>query len=258
MSKDINSLIGDWPYDSEDESKNVRLIRGMDGREKIQVRVPGGLLQWETAGRPDGAQPFGFESLLHYLLNRAGSGGRLTFDDPLHKALDEEIMDYYRRRVAFFRVGEFDRARDDADHNLHIMDILKKHCKDREKVLEHEKWRPFVLMDRCRAIAMAAIQNQSYGKALDAIDDGIEEISGFFRSYDQEGLIAQSQEIRALQEFKFYVREIYDLGLTPREILINLKMEQQKAIEQEDFEHAAEIRKEILRLTEILDPKTGR
>lgn len=248
MSKDIQQIVGDWNYDSEDESKNVRLIDGDDGRPKIQVRIPGGLVQWEVAGRPDGVRPHGFESLLRYLQLKLQKEGQVSFDEALHQALDEEVMAFYRRRVAFFRLGEFERARSDAEHNLAIMDFLKKHCSDPKKVTEHEKWRPFVVMDRYRAMAMASIKKQDYAAALEALDQGTEEISEIYRSTGREEVASESQEVRALQDFKFYLREIYDLGVTPREMLKNLKAELEKAIEREDFERAAELHKEIRRL----------
>ena len=64
QSKDIVPLLKGWDY--EPGTINVRKINGLDGRQKLQMRLDLGLLQMELTGRPDGAKPHGFDSLLEY------------------------------------------------------------------------------------------------------------------------------------------------------------------------------------------------
>ncbi|HEY2159205.1 MAG TPA: hypothetical protein VGH33_26495, partial [Isosphaeraceae bacterium] len=64
MSKDITPILDGWDYDTDE--LQVRIIQGLDGADKIQMRVDLGLIQMELAGRPDGVRPFGFDSLLDY------------------------------------------------------------------------------------------------------------------------------------------------------------------------------------------------
>jgi len=65
MDQDISLLLNDWPYES---GKIVaRTVRAADGTTKIQVRLDLGIIQMNSDGRPDGARPFGFESVLDYL-----------------------------------------------------------------------------------------------------------------------------------------------------------------------------------------------
>ena len=63
-SKDILPLLKGWDY--EPGTINVRKITGLDGKPKLQMRLDLGLLQMELTGRPDGAKPHGFDSLLEY------------------------------------------------------------------------------------------------------------------------------------------------------------------------------------------------
>src|SRR5437773_1196014 len=63
-SKDILPMLKGWDY--EPGTINVRKINGLDGRQKIQMRLDLGLLQMELNGRPDGATPHGYDSLLDY------------------------------------------------------------------------------------------------------------------------------------------------------------------------------------------------
>jgi len=65
MDQDISRLLNDWPYES---GKIVaRIVPTSDGTSKIQVRLDLGIIQMLADGRPDGARPFGFESVLDYL-----------------------------------------------------------------------------------------------------------------------------------------------------------------------------------------------
>lgn len=64
MSQDITSILSEWPFERGQIS--ARLVQGLDGEPKIQVRLDLGLLQMEVEGRPDGQRPFGYGSLLEY------------------------------------------------------------------------------------------------------------------------------------------------------------------------------------------------
>src|SRR4029077_14584865 len=69
MSLDLNTILKDWPH--ENGNIKVRKIAGLDGREKLQLRVDLGVLQMEMIGRPDGRRPHNCESLLEYHQKRA-------------------------------------------------------------------------------------------------------------------------------------------------------------------------------------------
>jgi hypothetical protein len=51
-SKGLDELLREWKFDPH--SLSVRLVKGSDGRDVIQMRVDLGVLQMETQGRPDG------------------------------------------------------------------------------------------------------------------------------------------------------------------------------------------------------------
>src|SRR2546429_1402403 len=73
MSLDLNTILKDWPHESG--SIKVRKITGLDGREKLQLRVDLGVLQMEMSGRPDGQHPHHCESLLQYHQKKAARAG---------------------------------------------------------------------------------------------------------------------------------------------------------------------------------------
>ncbi len=254
MTMDLRSLFDEWPHHSGDEDRNVRCVRGEDGRLVIQVRARCGVFQWEYEGRPDGRRPRGFTSLLDYyrhrleeVRRRADEGAVLRLGKAEVEEMGEELMDYYQRRVLFFRLGEYERARRDAEHNLALMDIIRNHSEEPELILEHEKWRPFVTMDKARAGAMLSCQSGDYREGLQKLDFGIDEIAQFYRHHGRPDLVPLSQEIAALKDLKTQLREAYDIPLSREEVLAGLREEQSKAIADEDYERAARIRDEIER-----------
>jgi hypothetical protein len=258
MTSDLNYILGGWDYDPMDETNNVRKIIGMDGREKIQVRAPLGLLQLEVEGRPDGTRPYGRKSLLEYaqgLLGdyKAAHNGKDAGFKLEGQVLDEmrqEITDYYQRRVLFFQLGDYAGARDDAQHNLDLIALMKKYVEDKQIVLSHEKWTPFILMDRTRAQAVVRINQKQLPRAIDEIDSGIDEIIKFYREHDREDLIEKSQEIGVLKNLREQLRQKYHIPLSDKEILEKLREQQQKAVEEENYELAAQLRDQIARLEE--------
>lgn len=252
MTEDLTALLESWRFNPNDESKNIRVLRGLDGKAKIQVRVRCGIFQWEYEARPDGSTPYGYPTLLDFyrdsiehLQRQEGSGASMRLNKAQLAEINEEIMDYYQRRILFFRLGEYRRARDDAQHNLDLIDLIGDHAADRDAIVEHEKWRAFVTMDRTRAEALMAAERGDFIGCVETVEAGVEEIAGIFRTQGREDAIEESQEIAALKDLKAQLRETYDIPLTRKEILQNLREEQAKAIAEEDYERAARIRDEI-------------
>ena len=108
MDFDIASKLQDWDYSPND--LNVRKIKGIDGKPKIQVRMDLGLLQMEWEGRPDGLRPNQKDSQLEYFRSKLrdseiknGPGSfSLTRDDCW--LLAQEAMKFYWRRISFFEL----------------------------------------------------------------------------------------------------------------------------------------------------------
>ena len=107
MSLDLNTLLEGWPH--EPGQIRVRKIQGIDGTDKIQLRLDLGLIQMEMTGRPDGARPHGSASLLDWHRERAeaaqaaGESFTLSADDC--GELHQEGIQYYHRYLALFQLG---------------------------------------------------------------------------------------------------------------------------------------------------------
>ncbi len=85
----LDYLLQQWPFDAD--GLGVRLLKGADGRDVLQLRVDLGILQLETSGRPDGLRPEGHASLLDLFCVRESQ-------DPDFE-LDEESCRRNRPRV---------------------------------------------------------------------------------------------------------------------------------------------------------------
>jgi len=99
MSLDLHTILKDWPYESG--TVKVRKITGLDGREKLQLRVDLGVLQMEITGRPDGRRPHNCESLLEYHRKRAlraeQKGEAYELSPEQCAELQQEGIQYYHR-----------------------------------------------------------------------------------------------------------------------------------------------------------------
>ena len=94
MDHDIGHLLNNWDF--EPDEFLARRIQADDGSEKIQIRIDMGILQLETAGRPDGALPFGYSSLLDYHVAQieASKEDEFTFDEDQCENLFQEAWQF--------------------------------------------------------------------------------------------------------------------------------------------------------------------
>jgi len=126
MSLDLNTILKDWPH--EGGTIKVRKILGLDGREKLQLRIDLGVLQMEMTGRPDGNRPHGCESLLVYHQLRAaraeekGENYQLTTEQCAE--MQQEGIQYYHRYLSLFQLNDFAGVVRDTQRNLDLFTFV--------------------------------------------------------------------------------------------------------------------------------------
>ena len=220
MDIDIGGILRSWKY--EPNALVIRKIIGDDEKEKIQIRVNLGILQMEVDGRPDGSTPHNEASLLEYydslieeFMERDGNADGFTLNPRDMKELDNELMQYYHRRTCFFALDDYEHARRDAEHNLALMDIIKEHCRDKDYVESHERFKPFVIMERARAIGLGSMDSEDYSTAMKNIGSSIETIEEFYRERGaSEEEIQKSQELTMLKKWRNQIYEKWEGGIT--------------------------------------------
>jgi hypothetical protein len=251
MADGLDNTLRGWEYDPTDETANVRLALGPDGAERVQLRIRFGLLEIHADGSPDTGGESHLDALNRELAEhkaRKGSDSGFSINDLLTAQISQEIMDYYQRRVCFFLLGDYRRAMRDAEHNLDLMGMLRKYSVDEKTALNHDRYRAFVLMDRARAAAMVAVEQDELDRAMAEIDEAITAIEAFFQEYDRGDLAGKSNEIEVLKDLRSQLRTEHGAALTDSERLQALKDEQSRAIAREDYEKAARLRDEIDRM----------
>jgi hypothetical protein len=244
MNLDLTELLDAWPY--EPGKLNVRLVAGADGRPKVQIRLDLGIVQMECEGRPDGRTVNGYRSHLEFIEAQidehetSGEESLFTIPPDDCRTLRDEATQYYHRYLALMVLEDFDGVIRDTSRNLRLLDVVATYAEtddDRESV---ERFRPYLTMMRARAIAGQAVKAEEPKAALLAIDDALETLRSYFTEVGDEEEYEQSGEVMALRG----IRE----SLVPK-LPVSQKSELRRriknAVEQENYELAAILKKEL-------------
>src|SRR6266513_884274 len=242
MSLDLNTILKDWPH--ENGHVKVRKITGLDGREKLQLRVDLGVLQMEVTGRPDGQRPHNCESLLEYHQRRAvratGKGEDYKLTPEEFAELQQEGIQYYHRYLSLFQVNDFAGVVRDTQRNLDLFTFVTEHTDREEFSWGLQQFRPYVLMMNTRAKASISLAQGKFAEAIAEIERGREAIVDFLQQSNFSELVSKSAEIAFLDEWLEEVR-----AKRPLSKLEVMQREMETAIAKELYERAAELRDAI-------------
>lgn len=242
MSLDLNALMRDWPH--EPGSIKVRKIIGLDGREKLQLRLDLGLLQMEMQGRPDGKRPHNVESLLVYHQRRATRAEERGQDYELSPEqcaeLQQEGIQYYHRYLSLFQINDFDGVIRDTQRNIDLFNFIAAHVEREDLVWSFQQFRPYVLMMNTRAKASILLGEGKFADALQEIESGRDAIVEFFQESQAPEMATRSSELAFLDEWLEEVR-----AKRPLSKLEIMQREMEMAIASESYERAAELRDAI-------------
>jgi hypothetical protein len=237
--ENIDRILRDWPFDPQGIS--VRKVKGDDGRALLQMRLDLGLLQLETAGRPDGQKPQGADTYFDFLVGRAvQAGDEYQMSEDECEEADREFVQYYHRRICWLALREFHNAVADADHTLGMMDFCRDHSPDEQWTLSHEQYRPFVLFHRTQAAALSALGDRGAEAAVEEINRGLDRMRQVFADYEADEEFDEDELVQRLTELRESLRQHFRVGRTLQEQLAD-------AVAAEKYELAAEIRDEMNR-----------
>jgi hypothetical protein len=256
MSKDLTKLLQDWQYDPDQVM--VRLVKGDDGRDKIQLRVDLGVLQMERDGRPDGLHPEGHQSWLEYYeeKQRAHDAARpdaspylLSEDDCAR--LWREGVQYYHRYLSFWHLGLYELCARDTQRNLRLFAFVCAHAQDDRHKLQFDQWRPYVTMMYTRSVATPLIERRRHEEGLQVIESGIDAIRDFLDQYQQSHRAEECVELVSLERWREEILNGEEAGAAarPHSAVQVLRRKLEAAVAAEEFEEAARLRDEIRRLS---------
>ena len=234
-NQDIDALLRSWPF--QPGTVVARLTKASDGREVVQMRIEMGVLQMEVANRPDGERPGGCATYIELLRRQADQDG-FALSEEQAVELDREFLQFYNRRICWLAMREFRRAVADADHTLALMDFVAKYSSNRDWIVSHEQYRPFVLFHRTQAAALSELEASGPETAIEEITRGLAEIQKVFRAVEAEEQFNNDELVRQLNELQQWIRDHYQVGRTLVEQLA-------EAVAAEQYELAARLRDEI-------------
>ncbi len=254
MNYDISDVLSSWEYD---RLNNIRKIKGNNGKEKIQIRLPLGIEQFEVDGRPDGKKPYGKESLLEYYKGKVevykekrgtDEGFGLTKEDC--SRLHEEGLLYYYRYVLFFQLKDYEGVVRDTQRNIEYFDFVKKYAIEEEDKLALEQYRPYIIRMNALAKGLDYLERKDYEEALKKIEEGITSIDSL---PDMENATFTFEKGRSLELLRGLAKEIVrERPLSEKE---KLQRKLEEAIEEENYERAAELRDRIRELDRRKTPR---
>ena len=254
MYLDIGDIMDQWPY--RPGQITARRINGADGVEKIQLRLDLGILQMNARGRPDGQRPHNCESLLDYYhqqlenqVAETGSDEDFTLDERACELLRSEAVLYYHRYLAEFVLEDYASVARDTARNLVVMDFCAQYAEDASDRYVLEQYRPYVLMMNTRAEAQILVRDQRPKAALGVIEEGIEKIKDFFQRFDHPDMADESTELVMLRALAGEIE-----GGIPRDPTQELRDALARAVSDERYEEAADLRDRIARTTDDSPP----
>ena len=239
--KDITAALAGWNF--EPGQVNVRIIRGKDGKPKIQLRLDLGLLQMELNGRPDGKRPHNHASELDHQLRRLekhrkvfGELSGFSLSESACAALRAESAMFYHRYLSLFVLEQFDAVIRDTQHSLDVLDLCHHFADEAHDRNIMEQYRPYILMMQGRSRACRAMKEGFPKTALAYLKATLRRVLELYpkplgrRSYEAQVLIAMIRELR------------HGIPLDP---LTKLRRELRRAVAAEQYERAANLRDEL-------------
>jgi hypothetical protein len=246
---DISGALRGWNF--QPGQVNVRLIRGSNGKPKLQLRLDLGLLQMELDGRPDGKRPHRALSELHYLTQKlhahesrhhSNAGFALTARDC--QALREESAMFYHRYLSLFVLEQYPAVIRDTQHNLDVLDLCHRFGRSEYDRMCLEQYRPYILMMNIRAKACEALRQGYVRTAIAYLRGGIRKIASLFPREHRKSMLHASNEARVLLDMIKQIRS--QLPPDPRDLL---KSRLKLALAAERYEEAADLRDQIMAMT---------
>jgi hypothetical protein len=242
---DITQALRGWAF--EPGQVNVRLIRGNDGKPKLQLRLDLGLLQMELDGRPDGKRPHRAPTELafhkkklaaHQKRTGSDTGFALTPTDC--QALREESAMFYHRYLSLFVLEQYEAVIRDTQHNLDVLEMCGRYGKSDYDRMCMEQYRPYILMMNMRAKACQALKQGYVQTAVAYLRGGIKQIAHLAPREHRREFLRSCNEARILLDMLKQIRS--QLPADPRDAL---RRRMAQAVKAEKYEEAASLRDQL-------------
>jgi len=259
MVEDISDILQAWPHDEENDAC---IIKGKDGRYKVQLRIPFGIQQFEADGRSDGKRPYGKDSALEHYLEELDKYKKLNDTDigfSINSEACEELREEsgmtYHRYAIFYGLHDFKRVIRDTEHNMKIFDLVQAYADEQNDRNHYEQWRPYIIRMNRDAKIQLYLEKKEYKEALAIAYEARKTLRSLSPVYvqmeeDDSSLFPHPNFVEELKRSLTFmnqrIKEIKDkIGPDP---IAQLKKKLAQTVQSQDFEEAAKLRDKIREL----------
>ncbi len=200
MSLDIGPILEYW-LEIADEM-NVSIIKMHKKRVQIKAEIDNVIFcYFNPSGHPYGNRTSDDESYLTYLRSKWGKHpGFLESDDEIK--LKQEIVSFFARALAYFKLCEFHASATDARHGIEIIQFVVKYCKNKQTAWSFEKLLPRWYFLYYLSLASISLRNGETAHAVRYLNKGSNIIHCCYTRMVRKGERIDGKEIRELNYFK--------------------------------------------------------
>jgi len=154
---------------------------------------------------------------------------------------NESILFYYRYLV-LFQLNDFERVARDTDHNIRLCRLLEAHCQDMDSRNSILQFRPYIIRMNSMARSMIAVQKNAFHLGVTILESAISEIESLEMLPSP---VFQFERSRSVTYLRTALEQMKEKDSNPAKIL---EEELKRALDEENYEQAAELRDQIRNL----------
>lgn len=197
-------------------------------------------------GRPDGDRPYGEDSILDHLSrNRSGDVVELSDDDLA--VLRDESWQYYVRRNFCFLLEDYYQAREDAEHNLGICDLIGRSNAGDAAKWSYVRWWPWIERDRAIAQAMSDLAQGEAEEAATGLYRGQRAIEQFGGKHAEQYGEDEGENEDLCSHMRQHIGILVDLLRRDRDLPVSLEERFDQAAAEGNRAEMDRIRGEMIR-----------
>ena len=164
-------------------------------------------------------------------------------------------MQVYYRYLALMVLKDFDRVIRDTNHSMEIFDLVENYTESEDIMWDFLQFKPYVIMMHTRAKAEKLAMEGNVEKAVEEIENGMNEIEAFLIKMDDDPeSVEECQELAMLEDL---IQDIQERDGEENPV-VALKQKLQHAVRSENYEEAAKLRDSIKKIEVSSAPQSIR
>jgi len=202
--------------------------------------------EYELEGRPDGERPYGHRSLVDYYLSPAGGASTPLTEEDLALLREESWLHYVRRNFAFL-LGDFGLAREDAEHNLAIWNLVEQAQVSDGSKWTYMRWRPWIERDRAIAETLWNLQQGQADQAATELYRGQRNIEQYGQRYAEQYAQEEGEGKMLCEQMHQHLAALVELLREEGAIPVSLEERLDEATARGDADEVERVRAEMIR-----------